>query len=428
MRSLTRSRKLPGSLARWPLVAMLVLMVGLVPGLAPSSASAAPVAGSIVVQPGGLTTIEAINARYGTRTLFRFTESTAALVQTSDLVDTLDKMAWDRSIVWFEANNSARQPAAKDDSGSDPFCGATATTTLTTGTTAKDDSGSDPFCTRVLQDGRQAYEKQWADAKIGLGRAHQRSQGQGVTIAVLDTAVEKHPALEGKTLPGLDLIGLDPSTSVPTTGTKRGHGTFVAGVALHVAPAANVLPVRVLNDDGRGSTSLVAEGIRQAAKAGAKVINMSLSTPTPSRAMWEAVAYAEQRGAILVAAYGNEGLYQPAVYPAGFTNVMSVVATDEYDVRGQFTNYGRKADIAAPGVAVVGPWRDGQYGVGSGTSYAAPMVSGGVALLVSAGVARSQLDAQPLLMATADNIDAANGMQMGLGRLDLPGALQPRGR
>ncbi len=263
--------------------------------------------------------------------------------------------------------------------------------------------------------------------KINLGWAQKRTQGQGVTIAVLDTQVEaSHPALAGKLLPGLDLIALDPQTNVTTTGFKRGHGTFVAGVALHVAPAAKVLPVRVLNDDGRGSTALVAEGIRQAAKSGAQVINLSLSTPTPSRALSEAVAYAQGLNAVLVAAYGNEGIKDPAVYPADFPNVLSVVATDNSDVRAVFTNFGRKADVAAPGVAIVGPWRDGTYGVGSGTSYAAPIVSGEVALLMSAGVARRQVDAQPRVMSATDNIDKPNGMAMGFGRINLPAALLTR--
>jgi thermitase len=347
-------------------------------------------------------------------------------VQTSDLNTTLAALATDKTVEWFEANNTARQPAAKDDSGADPYCGATAAVP-TTGTTSQEDSGADPYCTHVISNGAAEYADQWADVKINLGWAQKRTQGQGITIAVLDTQIETtHPALDKKLLPGLDLIALDPQTNVPTTGTKRGHGTFVAGVALHVAPAAKVLPVRVLNDDGRGSTSVVAEGIRQAAKSGAQVINLSLSTPTPSRALWEAVAYAQDRNAVLVAAYGNEGVRNPEVYPADFPNVLSVVATDDADVRAPFTNFGRKADVAAPGVAIVGPWRDGTYGVGSGTSYATPIVSGEVALLMAAGSVRRQSDAQPRIIAATDNIDRLNGMPMGFGRINLPAALLSR--
>jgi subtilisin family serine protease len=422
-------------LAHLTLVTLLVLSVGVnaLPGAAfaarwdpPSTPMLAtppppPVPGEIVVQPGQGATIDALNAKYVTTTLFQFTDSTSALVSTPDLGGTLASMATDRSIAWFEANNKARQPAAKDDGGADPYCGAAEVPT--SAAVAKDDGGADPHCTHVIQDGAADYEDQWADTRINLGWAHKRTQGQGVTIAVLDTAVESHPAFKDRVLPSIDLVPLDPQTNVQTTGIKRGHGTFVAGVALHVAPLAKILPVRVLNDDGRGSTSLIAEGIRRATKQGARGVNLSLGTPTPARALQEAVTYAQDRGVILVAAYGNEGQRDPGVYPADFPSVMSVVATDELDMKAAFTNWGRKADVAAPGVSIVGPWRDGQYGVGSGTSYATPIVSGQVALLLSLGAARRQDDAQTRVSTSVDNIDAINGITMGVGRINLPNSI-----
>jgi subtilisin family serine protease len=425
----------PRWLARLALVALLLLTVNLVPGvtwaaalppaqLTPTPTSAVPVVGEIVVQPKAPATIAAVNARYQTTMLFQFTDSTAALVQTSDLNGTLAAMAKDATIDWFEANNTARQPAAKDDSGSDPYCGTAAVST-TTGTSAKDDSGSDPYCTHAIANGADEYADQWADYTINLRWAQRKNlQGQGVTIAVLDTQVEmSHPALAGKLLPNLDLVPLDPQSNVTTSGVRRGHGTFVAGVALHVAPAAKVLPVHVLNEDGHGSTALVAEGIRQAAKAGAQVINMSLSTPTPARALQDAVAYAQQKGVVMVAAYGNEGLKQPPVYPANFGNVISVVATDDTDIKAPFTNYGDKADVAAPGVNIVAPWRDGQYGVGSGTSFSTPIVSGEAAVLLSSGAAKNSNDVVAKIMSGTENIDKINGGAQGYGRINLPTAL-----
>jgi hypothetical protein len=413
-------------LVRLSLVALLVFGLGLMPGSASaatttSTTTTAPVAGQIVVHPTPLATVASLNARYNTVTLFQFTDSPAALVKTADLNGTLAAMAKDANVAWFEANNTARQPAAKD-GGDNDACGTSAVAAPTTGAVAKD-GGDNTYCIQPVTNGAAAYADQWADLKINLGLAQQRSTGSGVTIAVLDTKVETHPALTDKVLTGIDLISLDPSTNVATIGSKRGHGTFVAGVALHVAPAAKVLPVRVLNDDGRGSTALIAEGIRRAAKAGAKVINLSLSTPTPSRSLQEAVTYAQARGAILVAAYGNEGIKDPAVYPADFTNVISVVATDRNDVLATFTNLGRKADVAAPGVNIVGPWRDGQYGLGSGTSYAAPIVAGEVAMMLSLGLVNNQAAAHARLIQRVDNIDSVNRMMLGFGRVNLQSAL-----
>jgi thermitase len=70
------------------------------------------------------------------------------------------------------------------------------------------------------------------------------------------------------------------------------------------------------------------------------------------------VAYAQDKGAVIVATYGNEGLQLPDVYPADFEGVISVAATDEDDVRAPFTNYGRDVTVGAPGVRIVGPWGD----------------------------------------------------------------------
>jgi len=136
------------------LVAVLLLALNLVPGVT----SAAPVAGEIVIQPRSQSTIAALNARYQTTTLFHFTDSTAVLVQTSDLNGTLAALANDPTIDWFEANNAARQPAAKEDSGADPYCGTAIVST--TGTSSQEDSGADPYCTRVIANGAAEYASQ----------------------------------------------------------------------------------------------------------------------------------------------------------------------------------------------------------------------------------------------------------------------------
>jgi subtilisin family serine protease len=211
----------------------------------------------------------------------------------------------------------------------------------------------------------------------------------------------------------------------PTTGRQRGHGTMVAGVALRAAPQAHVLPVRVLNEDGVGSVATVSEGIRRAAANGAQVVNMSLSTSVRSKAMEDAVSYARKRGTTLAAAYGNEAQRSPEVYPADFAGVLSVVATDEDDRRASFSNYGRKASTAAPGVNVVAPTADGKYAIGAGTSFATPWVSGQAALLRAAGVATGQVDSR--VISTADDIGQANGgTNLGFGRINAARSLGDR--
>jgi len=88
---------------------------------------------------------------------------------------------------------------------------------------------------------------------------------------------------------------------------------------------------------------------------------MSLDTPTDSRVLREAVAYALSKNVVLVAAYGNEGKNSPAVYPADYPGVISVMATDQNDVRASFSNYGRPGVVAAPGVNIISAFPTGLY-------------------------------------------------------------------
>ena len=372
---------------RLQVMAVMALVVALGLFLGPRrAASATDRPGELIVQPAPGVSIDLINATYGTRTLLAFTDSRQVLVEAPSVATTLSAMLANTLLVaWAEPNARASEPRAREE-----------------------DSGADPFGMRViLVDGAQRYRQQWGAAKVSLGQAHQFARGAGAVIGVLDTIVDAgHPELAGKTLASVDLVARDPQVNVLTTGRSRGHGTFVAGVALLAAPEAKVLPVRVLNEDGVGSVATVAEGIRRAAASGAAVINMSLSTSTRSRAMEDAVEYARRRGSVLVAAYGNEGQLAPAVYPADFTGVMSVVATDQYDRRASFSNYGRPADTAAPGVEAVGPFADRQYAIGWGTSFSTAWVSGQAALL-STRVPRDQV--APRIVATADDIGQANG-------------------
>ena len=361
-------------------------------------ASAADQPGELIVQPLLGISIDVINAKYGTRTLLSFTDSSQVLVASPTVAATLSALLLDKLLVaWVEPNARASEPRAMGE-----------------------DSGADPYgMSMLLVDGAQRYRNQWGVPKVSLTLPPQIARGDGRVIGVLDTIVDAtHPELAGKTLPSIDLGARAPQVNVSTIGRSRGHGTFVAGVALLAAPQAKVLPVRVLNEDGVGSVATVAEGIRRAAASGAAVINMSLSTDTRSRTLGDAVNYARRRGSVLVAAYGNEGRNAPAVYPADFSGVLSVAATDQYDRRASFSNYGRPAGTAAPGVDVVGPFVDHRYGIGSGTSFSTAWVSGQAAILLSAAVRQDQVASR--IVTTADNISQANGgRDPGFGRINV---------
>src|SRR5262249_36772632 len=153
-------------------------------------------------------------------------------------------------------------------------------------------------------------------------------------------------------------------------------------IILRAAPQAKILPIAVLNANGRGSTAQVAAGIRIAADPGAGVIHMSLHTTAETRGQLEAVPYPPSTKPILVAARGNEAPHNPGdICPANYPGVIAVMSVDGADRRASFTNYGRQNLVAAPGVDVISAYQTLAllYGIGSGTSFSAPWVSGAAA-------------------------------------------------
>lgn len=219
-------------------------------------------------------------------------------------------------------------------------------------------------------------------------------RGAGILVAILDTGVDgTHPdlaeriagtpinILEG-TLDASDTANAIDDDGDGLVDEMSGHGTHVAGIVARVAPEASILPVRVLNSDGVGDAFYLAAGIIYAADEGAAVINLSLGSSRESRAVEAAVAYADERGALVVAAAGNSNGSTPE-YPAAYDTVLSVNAIDAKERRAGFSNYGETVDVAAPGVAIWSAAVGGGYVQWSGTSMSTPFVSGAAALIAS---------------------------------------------
>lgn len=231
----------------------------------------------------------------------------------------------------------------------------------------------------AFDDPRQA--EQYQLTRIQAPRVWATSTGAGVVIAILDTGVNcAHEDLRGHCTGDAD---------------DHGHGTHVAGIAAAtagnglggagVAPSASILSIKVLDSRGSGSFSTIAAGLTRAADVGAGVANMSLgcvgSAQCDSQMMREAVAYAQGRGTVVVAAAGNHGSDAPS-YPAVYA--LSVAATDQADRLASFSAYGDWVDVSAPGVGILSTYRDGTYGQMSGTSMASPVVAGVAALVKAA--------------------------------------------
>jgi hypothetical protein len=197
-----------------------------------------------------------------------------------------------------------------------------------------------------------------------------------------------------------------------------GHGTMVMGIIHLVAPTAKLMPLKAFHSDGAAALSDILRAIYYGVQNGANVINMSFDTKTSSAELQKALDYANQQGVICAASAGNDGT-QETVYPAALqSDVIGVASTSDQDTRSSFSNYGSAIVwVAAPGEAIVSPYPFATYAAGWGTSFSAPFVSGGAALLrdLQATIGESGAAAA---VANAVPLDPSLGLNHG--RLDLP--------
>ena len=265
--------------------------------------------------------------------------------------------------------------------------------------------------------------------QIGLGITKSVKRSSGVIVAVLDTGVQAtHPTLSSHLLPGYNAISTSTAPDDIADGTQNkalGHGTMVSGVIAQVAPEVKVLPVRVLNADGSGTVFNVVRGLRWAVSHGATVVNLSFGTPTPSRTLQEAIHDAQEAGVVIVASAGNAGRDQKD-YPAAFSDAIAVAAVDSADQKASFSNYGSHITLSAPGASITSTYVGGGFATWSGTSFAAPFVSGAAALIRTASPSLDADKVADALRKSARSIDSLNPSysgKLGKGVLNIPGAL-----
>ena len=276
------------------------------------------------------------------------------------------------------------------------------------------------------------------DADIDAPEAWAISRGTGATVAVVDSGVDlAHPDLVDRLLPGYDWVGDD---SVPQDG--NGHGTHVAGTvaasenglgAVGVAPEASIIPLRVLNNNGAGWGSDVANAFDWAGDRGVRIVNASLGSDGITLA--ERLAIRDHPGTLYVVAAGNDGENVDVTphYPCAYTeaNVLCVGATDSSDAMASFSNYGANGvDLFAPGVDIAstypvgfGSWLEDGYEMLNGTSMATPHVAGAAALIASRHPEYTASQIKAALLEGADPQPALAGKAQVAGRLNAAAAL-----
>ncbi|MEV0322950.1 S8 family peptidase [Streptomyces sp. NPDC050658] len=310
-----------------------------------------------------------------------------------------------------------------------PVAGLLAVAALATA--CGDDSKPDPM-----------RDQQWALDALKLPGAWDESKGDDTVIAVVDTGADlDHPDLKGRLVDGYDFVDGDDEPL-----DKNGHGTHVSGIAAaHTdngigvaggAPGAKIMPVRVLGANGSGSNANITKGILWAADHGADVINLSLGEgPLMSNLLQggilnAAFKHAHDKGAVVVAAAGNDGKdTQP--YKVS-TPVVVVGASDQDGRPADFSNFGAQNAVSAPGVGILSTLptykvketlkNDSGYGELDGTSMASPYVAAVAALLHAQDRDPDQI--MSALRSTAKNPD--DDTKLGLGIVDAEAAVKSK--
>ena len=244
----------------------------------------------------------------------------------------------------------------------------------------------------------EEYANSWGVLHIGSDVAHAGgNKGLGVKIAVLDTGIDyTHEDLDGNFKGGDNFVEyitppVDPHD--PFDDSYNSHGTHVAGIiaaeqngvgVVGVAPEAELYAVKVLDGSGHGLTSWIISGIEWAVENKMDIVNLSIEG-TDSQPLKDACDEAYNAGVLLVAAAGNIN-GGPVTYPAAYDSVVAVTGTDASDMQAWFSPVGLELELAAPGVNVMSTVRGGGYEYLSGTSQAAPHVTGTAALIISSNL------------------------------------------
>lgn len=277
-------------------------------------------------------------------------------------------------------------------------------------------------------------------AQIRADAAHVEVTGEGIIVAVLDGGFDlTHPALAGHLAARrFDAIDGDDDPHDPGNGKDddrdgiadraAGHGTFVAGMVLLAAPRATILPVRVRDDEGRGSDDALLRGLRFARSSGAHVVNLSISAAAAHpTAVLDLMDRMHAEGTTLVVSAGNDG--SATLSALGRRRCALVVASvDAHDRLASFSNYapgGAGHVLCAPGVDLPGPLVNGRHGRWSGTSFSAGLVSGAAALLRRHRPTLRGRAVYEWLAAAVDPVSVGKRRAPGLGRINLWKVVRP---
>jgi len=290
----------------------------------------------------------------------------------------------------------------------------------------------------------------WVLNMLNIQQAWTVSQGAGVTVAVIDSGVDRDVSdLTGSVIEGPNLTGVNTPMSNPNWGQ---HGTWMGSLIaghghdggadgiLGTAPQSRILSIRVITDpadpnyhkyqreSSAHSQQALAKAITDAVRDGAGVISMSIGYGGPSLAVRQALQDAYDHNVVVLASSGNSGKASrpraPYSFPADYPGVIGVAAVSQDDTPASFSSDNLSVQVAAPGVNVPAQGRDGQYWLVSGTSPACALTAGVAALIRSAYPKLPASDvAEALTTTTRNRPPGGYDDNVGFGTVDAAAAL-----
>lgn len=345
------------------------------------------VEGELVCQVVNETYIDTINATYGTTTQQFLSQIGGFLLTTlpgQDAESLATEISLDPNVIYCDANYYLDAP--------EPV------------------QGSQPFIDLV---GGESFALQPAALAMSLPDVHTTATGNGVMVAVIDVGIDpNHPVFAGSVGSGYDYVDNDTIPQDSPGGSASGHGSFVSGVIKLVAPQSIIVPYRVLDSAGRGNGFTVAEAILQAVADSCKVINLSMVMFGKHGTVDMAIEFARDYDVLIVCAAGNDAT-EPDRFPASDSYTLSVAALDSNNIKADFSNFGGKVDVCAPGTQIYAPYMDTLYAWWDGTSFAAPFAAGLAALIYELNPGATWSTVIDAIIETAINVDSLNPLYQG---------------
>lgn len=228
----------------------------------------------------------------------------------------------------------------------------------------------------------------WEILKFNIPEIWKQSQGEGVKVAVIDTGCDiNHPDLKNNILSGKNFLD---SKKDPID--DHGHGTHVSGIIsaennksgmVGISPKTKIIPVKALDASGNGAYPAIANAIVWSADQKADFITMSLGCPSDIKDIRDAIKYATKKGTVVFCAAGNSGPSSPIMYPARYSETVSIGSINQNLERSGFSCCGEELEFLCPGENILSCVPKNNYAIMSGTSMAAPFAVGAASLLLS---------------------------------------------